>query len=68
MGNSFDNEEDTPVTTLYTYDRNGNQKTMTTLDNVTTTYYYDKLDRQTGTDIPDWMKPARRLKSSGPPN
>lgn len=40
------------VTTNYTYDKNGNLKTVETPDRVTTTYQYDRLNRQTGSSVP----------------
>jgi len=47
-GNDFNNSQDSTILTSYTYDLNGNQKTVTTPDNVVTTYYYDNMNRQTG--------------------
>ncbi len=51
-GNTFGNTADTVLTTSYTYDKNGNTKTITTPDNVTTTYEYDALDRQLSVSQP----------------
>ncbi|MHB1395030.1 MAG: S8 family serine peptidase, partial [Clostridia bacterium] len=45
-GNIFGSVNDKVLLTAYTYDKNGNLKTQTTPDTVTTTYTYDNLDRQ----------------------
>ncbi|RCX12208.1 RHS repeat-associated protein [Anaerobacterium chartisolvens] len=51
-GNDFESTEDSVLTTYYAYDSNGNLKTATTPDGITTTYTYDSLDRQTGVSRP----------------
>lgn len=51
-GNAFDSNTDTALSTSYTYDKNGNTKTVTTPDNVTTTYTYDVLNRQLSVSQP----------------
>lgn len=51
-GNDSHNNQDLVLTTTYTYDLNGNVKTVTTPDNVTTTYDYDHLNRQTKVSRP----------------
>lgn len=51
-GYTFGSATDKILLTAYTYDKNGNLKTQTTPDNVTTTYTYDKLNRQTGISQP----------------
>ncbi|WP_054750104.1 RHS repeat domain-containing protein [Ruminiclostridium josui] len=45
-GKDFDDTTDTVLTTSYTYDKNGNRKTVTAPNKVTTTFEYDELDRQ----------------------
>lgn len=51
-GNSFTNNQDTILTNAYTYDLNGNLETIKTPENVTTTFAYDKLNRQIGMSTP----------------
>jgi RHS repeat-associated core domain len=51
-GNDINDTTDTVLTTAYTYDKNGNLKTETKPDNITTTHTYDNMDRQTGTSQP----------------
>ena len=51
-GNDFSSTEDSILSTSYTYDKNGNLKTITTPDAVITTYTYDNMNRQTGVSQP----------------
>lgn len=51
-GNDFDNSQNTTLITLYTYDLNGNAKTVETPDGVITTYTYDNLNRQKSVSTP----------------
>lgn len=51
-GNDFTSDYNMYLFTEYTYDKNGNVKTMETPDNVITTYTYDNLNRQTGATWP----------------
>jgi RHS repeat-associated protein len=51
-GKSFDSTAGAILLTEYTYDRNGNVKTVKTPDLVVTTYDYDVLNRQTGISMP----------------
>ena len=51
-GNAFGNTGDKALITAYTYDRNGNVKTVKTPDGTVTTYTYDELNRRTGTSSP----------------
>lgn len=46
-GNTYTDNTDVILTTVYMYDYNGNLKTETGQDSVTTTYTYDKVNRQT---------------------
>ncbi|MGE5579276.1 MAG: S8 family serine peptidase [Bacillota bacterium] len=50
--NSFEDSQDLVLTTISTYDKNGNLETVTTPDGVTTTYVYDYLNRQTSVSMP----------------
>ncbi len=52
FGQSLDDAELTSVSTSFTYDGNGNLKTMTTPDGVCTTYQYNALDQATGSSYP----------------
>lgn len=45
-GNTFGSLNDVTANTYYNYDLDGNTKSITTPDNVTTTYTYDNMDRQ----------------------
>ncbi len=51
-GKDFSSVADTVLTTENTYDANGNLDTVTTPNNITTTYTYDNLNNQTGTSQP----------------
>jgi YD repeat-containing protein len=46
-GYDFNDTTERSLLTTFTYDKNGNLKTTTTPDGVTTSYTYDNLDRQT---------------------
>lgn len=50
--NDFKNNEDLILSTIYSYDKNGNLKTETGPDGVVTTYEYDNLNRQTKVSEP----------------
>ena len=47
FGNDFASNEDLALSTSYTYDKNGNLKTLTRPDGIVTVYEYDNLNRQT---------------------
>jgi RHS repeat-associated protein len=54
-GNSFENSEIKKLTTVYTYDKNGNVQSIQAPGNISTYFVYDRLDRlketfQEGTD------------------
>lgn len=51
-GFSFSNDDDYILNTSYTYDDNGNFKTETNPNGITTTYQYDNLNRQTSISQP----------------
>ena len=51
-GNSFNDGALSGLATDYTYDANGNLETETNPNNVTTTYTYDHLNRQTSVSQP----------------
>lgn len=51
-GNDINDPQDMILTTTYNYDNNGNLKTVTTPDQIATTYTYDALDRQTSISQP----------------
>jgi RHS repeat-associated protein len=52
FGNDFDDNGTTTLRTLYTYDDNGNLKTVTTPNGVTIIYRYDNLNRQVLVSMP----------------
>jgi RHS repeat-associated protein len=52
VGNEYSNTTDTLLTTSYTYDKNGNLKTVTTPNMVVTTYGYDNMNRQLSVSQP----------------
>ncbi len=51
-GNPINDSEKVELITKFTYDKNGNMKTVTTPDGITTTYTYDNLDNQTSISHP----------------
>ncbi|MGB8451358.1 MAG: RHS repeat-associated core domain-containing protein, partial [Anaerocolumna sp.] len=51
-GNDSGSTADLLLVTTYTYDADGNVITMTTPDNITTSYEYDKLDRPVTQSVP----------------
>ncbi len=51
-GNNSESDSNVALTTIYTYDKNGNLKTVKTPNGITTEYSYDNLNRQTGTSTP----------------
>lgn len=50
--NDFNNNTELILLTTYTYDFNGNLKTVTSPEGITTTYGYDKMDTQTSVSQP----------------
>jgi RHS repeat-associated protein len=52
VGNEYSNTTDTLLTTTYTYDDNGNLKTVTTPNTAVTTYTYDNMNRQLSVSQP----------------
>lgn len=51
-GNNSSDDSDVTIKTEYSYDKNGNVKTITTADGMTTTYGYDNLNRQNSVSQP----------------
>ncbi|PYG87269.1 RHS repeat-associated protein [Ruminiclostridium sufflavum DSM 19573] len=66
-GNDYTGTEDTILSTLYTYDKNGSLETITTPDGVTTTYTYDNMNLRTSVSqsgIDEYMLPVTITSST----